>query len=89
MQTVRAYSSNGTFIPFQPIRVPNGSQAIVTILDFPVDKPPVDNMEEQGDENFAAWHRQLKETIAFSMDEELPDEYFQRSNEMRPPLDFV
>jgi len=36
MQAVKAYYDDGKFIPLEPIKVAKGSQAIVTILDFPI-----------------------------------------------------
>ena len=89
MQAVRAYSNNGIFVPFQPIKVADGSQAIITILDFPMNAPNVVDDSIQNDDDFEEWFSQLKKSIELSMDEELPDVYFERSNTMRPPLDFV
>jgi len=37
MQAVKAYYDEGKFVPFQPIKIPKGSHAIVTILDFSID----------------------------------------------------
>ena len=37
MQAYRAYFDEGKFIPFEPVKISKGSQAIVTVLDFPVD----------------------------------------------------
>ena len=34
MQACRAYYENGKFVPLESIEIPEGSQAIVTILDF-------------------------------------------------------
>ena len=34
MQACRAYYSEGRFVPLKPLKIPEGSQAIVTILDF-------------------------------------------------------
>jgi len=39
-------------------------------------------------DDFSAWHKRMKEALALSMDEELPEIYFQRSKDMRPPLNF-
>ena len=36
MQAVKAYYNGDTFTPFKPIKIPKGSHAIVTILDFPI-----------------------------------------------------
>jgi len=35
MQTFKAYYENGRFIPVESIKIPNGSRAIVTVLDLP------------------------------------------------------
>ena len=36
MQAVKAYYNGDTFTPFKPVKIPKGSHAIVTILDFPI-----------------------------------------------------
>ena len=36
MQAYRAYFDEGKFIPLEPVEIINGSQAIVTVLDFPI-----------------------------------------------------
>ena len=38
MQAYRAYYDEGKFVIFEPVKIPKGSQAIVTILDFPFDE---------------------------------------------------
>ena len=38
MQACRAYYSDGRFIPFEPLDIPEGSKAIITVLDFPVER---------------------------------------------------
>ena len=80
MQAIKAYYEDGKFIPFQPVKIPKGSHAIITILDFPI-------IEVKPDESRIEWLNRLEAAIALSMDEELPDWPFQRSKEMRPPLD--
>jgi len=40
MQAVKAYYDEGKFIPFHPIKIPKGSHAIITILDFPIKGEP-------------------------------------------------
>ncbi|MDR1701962.1 MAG: DUF104 domain-containing protein [Sporomusaceae bacterium] len=37
MQACRAYYQNGRFVPLETLKIPEGSQAIVTVLDFPVE----------------------------------------------------
>jgi len=36
MQAVKAYYNGDTFTPFKPVKIPKGSHAIITILDFPI-----------------------------------------------------
>ena len=36
MQACKAYYNNGQFIPFETVKIPEGSHAIITILDFPI-----------------------------------------------------
>ena len=38
MQAYRAYYDEGKFVTFDPVKIPKGSQAIVTVLDFPLDE---------------------------------------------------
>jgi len=42
----------------------------------------------QDDDDFSVWHKRIKEALALSMDEELPEIYFQRSKDMRSPINF-
>jgi len=34
MQACRAYYSKGNFVPFEPLKIPEGSHVIITVLDF-------------------------------------------------------
>jgi len=88
MQAVKAYYHDGAFVPFEPISIPKGSHAIVTILDFTINQSQ--GMEEhvQNGDDFPTWHKRIKEALALSMDEELPEIYFARSKDMRMPLKF-
>jgi predicted DNA-binding antitoxin AbrB/MazE fold protein len=88
MQAVKAYYNEGTFVPFEPVVLPKGSHAIVTILDFAINQTQVANKLAQDDGDFSTWHKQMQEALALSMDDDLPDIYFQRSKDMRPPLNF-
>jgi len=88
MQAVKAYFNEGAFVPFEPIAIPKGSHAIVTILDFAINQLQDIDELTQDDDDFTAWHKRMKEALALSMDEELPDIYFQRSKDMRLPLSF-
>ena len=74
------YLENGRFYPLrQPIRKQGKVRAILTVLDEPI--------KVQTEDIYAAWHNQLKEAIAASMDEELPD--IVRSKEVRPTINFA
>jgi len=43
MQAVKAYYNGDTFTPFKPVKIPKGSHAIITILDFPINDAPISN----------------------------------------------
>jgi predicted DNA-binding antitoxin AbrB/MazE fold protein len=88
MQAIKAYYNEGAFIPFEPIAIPKGSHAIVTILDFVINQSQDIDERVQDDDDFSVWYKSIKEALALSMDEELPEIYFQRSKDMRPPIDF-
>ena len=85
MQAVRAYYDEGKFVPMQPVRIPKGSQAIVTILDFAIGevKPIIDDTPNKPSASRIEWLNRLEAAIDDSEDEELPDWPFQRSKEMR------
>ncbi|MCL2421616.1 MAG: DUF2281 domain-containing protein [Defluviitaleaceae bacterium] len=36
VKSYRAYYDEGSFVPYEPVTIPKGSQAIITILDFPI-----------------------------------------------------
>ena len=86
MQAVKAYYNEGAFVPFQPVFLPKGSHAIVTILDFEIGGDT--GNPTSIDAGYMAWYEKLRKLIDDSMDEELPDSLFQRSTEMRPPVIF-
>jgi predicted DNA-binding antitoxin AbrB/MazE fold protein len=88
MQAIKAYYNEGTFIPFEPIMIPQGSHAIITILDFVINQEQhtVETMQENDD--FYTWQKRMKDALALSMDEELPEVYFTRSKDMRTPINF-
>ena len=44
MQAIKAYYDDGKFIPCEPVKIPKGSHAIITILDF-----SIENMHEEND----------------------------------------
>jgi len=87
MQAVKAYYDEGKFVPLQPIQIPKGSQAIVTILDLPIIDNELSESENViSDEAYSDWRKRLKEAIALSMDEDLPD--LPPREPMRPPVNF-
>jgi len=88
MQAVKAYFDEGKFVPLQPIKIPKGSQAIITILDFPIDEvEPVENTKTN--ESRLEWLKRLEEARELAKDEYLPDWPFQRSKEVRPPINLA
>ena len=86
MQAIRAYYDEGKFVPFKPVKIPKGSHAIVTILDFPLDRSTSEADGAPG-ESRIEWLKRLHEAIDFSMDEEMP--HIPRSKEMRPPINMA
>jgi len=87
MQAIKAYYKEGMFIPFEPVMIPQGSHAIITILDFVINHEQHAN-EPMQENDFYTWQKRMKDTLALSMDEELPEVYFTRSKEMRTPINF-
>ena len=90
MQAVKAYYDEGKFFPLQPVKIPKGSRAIITILDPPTDDDPF--LYDRGvasRESRLEWLSRLEAAIDQSTDEDLPDWAFERSKEMRPPLDLA
>ena len=96
MQAVRAYYDEGKFIPMQPVKIPKGSQAIITILDFAVDEvKPIEDTNNANttesivDESRVEWLERLREARELAKDEHLPEWAFQRSKEMNPPINLA
>ena len=90
MQAVKAYYNGDTFTPFKPVKVPKGSHAIVTMLDFSISETQLqNNTKDVPNESRIVWLNRLEAAIDLSMEEELPDWPFQRSKEMRSPLDLT
>ena len=88
MQAIKAYYNEGTFIPFEPVMIPQGSHAIITILDFVINQEQHINEPVQENDDFCTWQKSMKDALALSMDEELPEVYFTRSKDMRAPINF-
>jgi len=82
MQAVKAYYDEGKFVPVKPIKLPKGSSAVITIFDFPM-------AEDTMHESRAEWLNRLREARELARDEDLPDWPFQRSKEMRPPINLA
>ena len=82
MQSVSAYYDEGKFVPIQPVNIPEGSQAIITILDYYTGKvisgdashivPMQDNARNE-------WLNRLNEARELAKDEDLPEWPFKRS----------
>jgi len=68
MQAIKAYYDDGKFVPIQPIRLPKGSSAVITIFDFPIveAKPTMD-------ESRVEWLNRLREARELAKDEDLPE----------------
>ena len=82
LQAVQGYLENERFYPIgEPIRKTGRQKVIVTFLN-----DPVANNEPIQDEPLNAWHSRLKEAIALSMDENLPD--LVRVKKMRSPINW-
>jgi predicted DNA-binding antitoxin AbrB/MazE fold protein len=74
MQACRAIYNSGRFVPLEPIVIPEGSQAIVTVLDFTIDdvKPIIDT--DDVCRRQAEAMRRFRESIRNS-DEPVPNEF--------------
>ena len=82
-QAYEGYVEGGQFYPKEiPLRLTGRFRAVLTVLDVPVQANinPSSRME---------WLNRLEAAVALSTDEELPDWPFERSKEMRPPLDLA
>ena len=74
MQAIKAYYDEGIFVPFKPIKIPKGSHAIVTILDFPMDDGQyIGENDDTLNESSNEWLSRLQEAVEASMDEDLSD----------------
>jgi len=82
-QTYEGYVESGQFYPKEiPIRLSGRFRAVLTVLDVPVQTTTVSSSRME-------WLNRLEAAVALSADEELPDWPFERSKEMRPPLDLT
>ena len=88
MQAIKAYYNEGTFIPFEPVMIPQGSHAIITILDSVINQEEHIDEPMQDNNDFYTWQKRMEDALALSMDEELPEAYFTRSKDMRTPINF-
>ena len=88
MQAIKAYYDEGKFIPFEPVRIPKGSHAIVTILDFPILGLPVANKNDAASDTATnSWLKRLHKARDASIDEEMM--YIPRSRETRLPINLA
>jgi len=82
-QAYEGYVESGQFYPKEiPIRLSGRFRAVLTVLDVPVQA--ITNSSSRME-----WLNRLEAAVALSADEELPDWPFERSKEMRPPLDLT
>jgi len=82
-QAYEGYVENGQFYPREiPIRLTGRFRAVLTVLDVPTQTETNPNLRME-------WLGRLEAAVALSADEELPDWLFERSKEMRPPLDLA
>ena len=86
MQAYKAYYDEGKFIPVEPVKIPKGSQAIVTVLDLPIKK--VQESEETSEEKIQSrleCLNELKIMITESMQEdaEMREEWLNRLKQAR------
>jgi predicted DNA-binding antitoxin AbrB/MazE fold protein len=56
MKAYKAIYNQGQFVPLEPIAIPEGSNAIVTVLDF-----PVENFSRNGNPQLAAFEALIAE----------------------------
>ena len=78
-QSYEGYVEGGQFYPREiPIRLAGRFRAVLTVLDVPAQADDSQRME---------WLNSLEAAVALSAEEDLPDWAFERSKEMRPPLD--
>jgi len=83
VQAYEGYVEGGQFYPKDiPIRLTGRFRAVLTVLDVPV-------QTTTNSTPLMEWLNRLEAAVALSVDEELPDWPFERSNEMRPPLDLT
>jgi len=72
VKAYRAYYNDGLFVPYEQVVIPKGSQAIVTIIDFPIEtaqKP--DRPDSVSRRQIEAMHR-FREEVS-SNDEPVPE----------------
>jgi len=82
-QVYEGYVESGQFYPKEiPIRISGRFRAVLTVLDVPTQA--IANSSSRME-----WLNRLETAVAISADEELPDWPFERSKEMRSPLDLT
>ena len=72
MQAYRAYYQDGHFVPHEPVTIPDGCEAIVTILSFPSKETTQnDGMSEKSRRQLEAMRRFCEENK--NCDEPIPE----------------
>ena len=82
-QAYEGYVEGGQFYPKEkPIRLIGRFRAVLTVIDIPTQATTVSTSRME-------WLNRLEAAVSLSADEELPDWPFERSKEMRSPLDLA
>jgi len=99
MQAVKGYLADGHFIPLDGAALPSYAQVIVVIEEIlqktedtnPLNYVPDIPIEMTEAEHHARneWLNRLRDARELAKDEHLPDWPFQRSKEMRPPINLA
>jgi len=77
MQAYRAYYNEGRFIPLEQLEVPEGSHAIVTVLDFPQES--IERLSEDVSNNQKEAIMRFRDVVRNS--EPLPPEFDEIMNQ--------
>jgi hypothetical protein len=98
-QAYEGYVESGQFYPKGlPIRLAGRFRAVLTILDVPTQADALTDREDKlgrvkitntDISRRLEWLNRLEAAVALSENEDLPDWPFERSKELRPPLDLA
>ncbi|GHU53291.1 hypothetical protein FACS1894200_13860 [Spirochaetia bacterium] len=69
--TFQGFFEDGRFVSSEPVKIPEGKKAIVSILDEEMERK-LEALEETGKQQKADWEECLR-LLDESMDEEVPD----------------